>query len=90
MALQKLSMSVGRLEPRHPVRHMIALRRRAKLILVCMYVIASEYVVVVVGVFTVGALGCKTFQFSFGTSFFIGLQIPQLHGSLQVQLSSSL
>ena len=34
MALHELSMSVGRLEPRHPLRHMIALRRRAKLILV--------------------------------------------------------
>ena len=43
MALQELSMSVGRLEPRHPLRHMIALRRRAKLILVRIYVIASEY-----------------------------------------------
>ena len=43
VALQELSMSVGRLEPRHPLRHMIALRRRAKLIFVRMYVIASEY-----------------------------------------------
>ena len=41
-------------------------------------------------VFRVGALGCRTLQFSFGTSFFIGLQFPQLHRSLQVQLSSSL
>ena len=32
----------------------------------------------------------KTLQFLFGTSFFIGLQISQLHRSLQVQLSSSL
>ena len=38
-----LSMSVGRLEPRHPVRQIKALRRGAKLILVRMYVIASEY-----------------------------------------------
>ena len=43
MAMQELSMSVGRLEPRHPLSQMIALRRRAKLILVRMYVIASEY-----------------------------------------------
>ena len=41
MALQELSMLVGRLEPRHPLRHMIALRRRA--IFVRMYVNASEY-----------------------------------------------
>ena len=36
-------MSLGRLEPRHPLRHIIALRRRAKLTLVRMYVIASAY-----------------------------------------------
>ena len=35
-------MSVGRLEPRHPLKHMKALHRRAKLILVRMYVIASS------------------------------------------------
>ena len=43
MALQELSMSVGRLEPRHPMRHMIALRKRARFIIVRMYVIASKY-----------------------------------------------
>ena len=43
IAQQELSMSVGRLEPRHALRHMRALRRRAKLYLVRMYVIASEY-----------------------------------------------
>ena len=42
-ALHEISMSVGRLEPRQLLRHMIALHRRAKLILVHMYVIASEY-----------------------------------------------
>ena len=41
--LQELSISIGRLEPRHTMRHVIALRRRAKVIIVCMYVIASEY-----------------------------------------------
>ena len=41
-ALQELSMSVGRLEPRHPLRHMIALRERAKLVPVRLYVTASE------------------------------------------------
>ena len=43
MALHELSESVGRLEPRHPLRHLIALHRKAKLILVRMYVIASGY-----------------------------------------------
>ena len=43
MALQELSMSVGRLEPRHPLRNMIALRKREKPFLVRMYVIASVY-----------------------------------------------
>ena len=42
-ALQELSMSVGRLEPQQPLSHMIAMCRRAKLILVRMYVIAFEY-----------------------------------------------
>ena len=36
-------MLVGRFEQRIPLRHMIALRRRAKPILVRLYVIASEY-----------------------------------------------
>ena len=43
MALQQLSMSAGHLEPRHPLRHMIALGRRAKFIFVRVYKIASEY-----------------------------------------------
>ena len=43
MALHELLMLVGRLKPRHPLRHMIALFRRAKLILMRMYVIVSEY-----------------------------------------------
>ena len=41
MALRELSMSVGRLNQWHPLRHMIALRGRANL--VRMYVIESEY-----------------------------------------------
>ena len=43
MALHEQSMSLDRLEPPHPLRDMIALDRRAKLILVRMYVVASEY-----------------------------------------------
>ena len=43
MALQEQSMLVGRLEPRHPLRHMITLRRRAKFIFLRMYVTASEF-----------------------------------------------
>ena len=43
MAMEELSMSVGRLKPRHPLRHMTALPRGAKLTLVRIYVIASEY-----------------------------------------------
>ena len=42
-ALQELSTSVVRLGPQHLPRHMIALNRRAKPILVRMYVIASKY-----------------------------------------------
>ena len=44
MALQELSMSVGRLEPRHPLRHTEAVRIRAKLILVRMYVIVICFI----------------------------------------------
>ena len=43
MALQELPISVSRLEPRHPLRHMIAMCRRAKRSLVRIYVIAAEY-----------------------------------------------
>ena len=43
MALQELLMLVGRLELRLPLGHKIALLRRAKLILMRMYVIVSEY-----------------------------------------------
>ena len=43
MALQELSMSVSRFDPRHPLRHIKALCRSAKLILESMYDIASNY-----------------------------------------------
>ena len=43
MALQGLIMSVGRMEPRHPLKHMRALPRRAKFIFVRMHFILSEY-----------------------------------------------
>ena len=36
-------MSVGRLVPRQPLWQIITLRRRRKIILVIMYIIASEY-----------------------------------------------
>ena len=43
MALQELSMPNGCLEQGYPLRHLIALRRRAKLFFVPMCVIAWEY-----------------------------------------------
>ena len=43
MALRELPMSVGRLVPRHPLWQIITLRRKPKITLVRMYIIASEY-----------------------------------------------
>ena len=43
MAQHELSFSIGRLKPWRPLMQVIALRRGAKLILVRIYVIESEY-----------------------------------------------